>query len=87
MIIIEKLLEDSTEIEQEEILIIDGHSHLGSDEDGQKNMNPLAPGGTFDFYAKINSKLKNKFGEKELTYEVDYEGKNYIFNFASVVNT
>jgi len=84
LIILEKLIADSTEIEQHKILLIDGHSHLGSDEDGQKNMNPLAPGGTIDFYAKINSKIKSLIGEKELTYEINLEGKNYIFNFKFV---
>ncbi|MHA1379541.1 MAG: amidohydrolase family protein [Candidatus Helarchaeota archaeon] len=84
MIILEKLDENSNEIQQHKILLIDGHSHLGSDEDGQKNMNPLAPGGTIDFYAKILTKLRNLIEDKELTYELNLEGKNCIYNFKFV---
>ncbi|MFX0134895.1 MAG: amidohydrolase family protein [Candidatus Hodarchaeota archaeon] len=84
MIILEMLKENTTDIQQKKMIVIDGHSHLGKDIDGQQNMNPLAPGGTFDFYAKVNSKLKTLIGEKELTYEINYEGQNYIFNYKFV---
>ncbi|NVM03055.1 MAG: hypothetical protein HWN67_12005 [Candidatus Helarchaeota archaeon] len=84
MIILEMLKENTTDIQQIKFIVIDGHSHLGKDVDGQQNMNPLAPGGTFDFYAKVNTKLKSLAGDKELTYELNYEGQNYIFNFKFV---
>ncbi|MFX1295952.1 MAG: amidohydrolase family protein [Promethearchaeota archaeon] len=45
------------------ILLIDAHSHLGKDEDGLQNMNPLSPEGTFNFYAQINNALQEKLGD------------------------
>ncbi|MHA1144523.1 MAG: amidohydrolase family protein [Candidatus Helarchaeota archaeon] len=64
-------------IERRNILIIDGHSHMGSDEDGQKMMNPLAPGGTYDFYARFQAKLKQKMQAEQFSYQVN----NIIYSF------
>lgn len=64
-------------LERRNILVIDGHSHMGSDEDGQKMMNPLAPGGTYDFYARLLAKLQEKMMANELKYQVG----NFLFRF------
>ena len=54
----------------EHIFVIDCHSHLGQDVDGATMMNPLAPGGTFDFWGNTQGKIKaewEKNGEQTLT--------------------
>ncbi|HMF32435.1 MAG TPA: hypothetical protein VKK79_13520 [Candidatus Lokiarchaeia archaeon] len=63
------------------ILVIDGHSHLGIDVDGASMQNPLAPGsGTFDFWKQVQGRVIDewaKTGEKTLSVQqggslVDY---------------
>ncbi|WXG41321.1 MAG: amidohydrolase family protein [Candidatus Freyarchaeum deiterrae] len=44
--------------------IVDAHHHLGQDVDGHNNRNPLAPGGTFDFYVKVGGQLSQIFSDK-----------------------
>ncbi|MEM2957761.1 MAG: amidohydrolase family protein [Candidatus Jordarchaeaceae archaeon] len=44
--------------------IVDAHHHLGADIDGHSNRNPVAPGGTFDFYVKVGKKLSKLFSDK-----------------------
>ncbi|NHI93378.1 MAG: hypothetical protein EAX96_12905 [Candidatus Lokiarchaeota archaeon] len=80
MIVIEVLNEKTNEISKTNVLLVDAHSHLGSDEDGVKNMNPLAPGGTFDFYARLTTKMKEKMGG-EYAFEMDKNGTKLIYNF------
>ena len=76
MIIVEALNQKTNEIYKTNVLLIDAHSHVGSDEDGVKNMNPLAPGGTFDFYARLTTKMKEKMGGEHAI-----ELGNLIYNF------
>ncbi|MHA1785936.1 MAG: amidohydrolase family protein [Candidatus Helarchaeota archaeon] len=80
MIIVEMLNEKTNEIRRTNVLLIDSHSHLGSDEDGVKNMNPLAPGGTFDFYARLTTKMKEKMGG-EHAVEAISNNQKFIYNF------
>ncbi len=57
--------EGKTRIER--LFIIDCHSHLGQDVDGATMMNPLSPGGTFDFWGNVQGKIKaewQKSGEQ-----------------------
>ena len=63
------------------ILVIDGHSHLGQDIDGAQMMNPLAPGtGTFDFWKLVQGRVIDewaKTGEQHFSFQqggtlVDY---------------
>ena len=78
MIIVEILNAKTQEItERRNILILDGHSHMGSDEDGQKMMNPLAPGGTYDFYAKLQTKMRENWRGNTLNYQIN----NTIYQF------
>ncbi|TXT59111.1 MAG: Amidohydrolase [Promethearchaeota archaeon] len=60
---------------KENMIVIDGHSHLGQDEDGATMMNPLAPGqGTFDFWSKVQGKIEahwEKTGEKSFFTTLD----------------
>ena len=58
----------------EHIFVIDAHSHLGEDVDGAKMMNPLAPGGTFDFWGNIQGRIKaywEKSGEKTFSTNIN----------------
>ncbi|MHC1591228.1 MAG: amidohydrolase family protein [Candidatus Helarchaeales archaeon] len=64
-------------LERRNILIIDGHSHMGQDEDGQKMMNPMAPGGTYDFYARFQARLQQKFKEEGFEYQLN----DWIYRF------
>ncbi|KKK46325.1 MAG: Amidohydrolase [Candidatus Lokiarchaeum sp. GC14_75] len=63
---------------EENIFVIDAHSHLGQDIDGATMMNPLAPGaGTFDFWGNVQGRIKTdweKTGEQSFTTVI--EGKN-----------
>jgi len=43
--------------------IVDSHHHLGADVDGHNNRNPVAPGGTFDFYVKVGVRLSQLFSD------------------------
>ncbi|MGQ9720887.1 MAG: amidohydrolase family protein [Candidatus Jordarchaeum sp.] len=55
------------EIESKKIhrfYIVDAHHHLGADVDGHSNRNPVAPGGTFDFYVKVGKQLSKLFSNK-----------------------
>jgi len=76
MIIIEVLNQKTNQIHKINVLLVDAHSHVGSDEDGVKNMNPLAPGGTFDFYARLTTKMKEKMGGEHAI-----EINDMIYNF------
>lgn len=44
--------------------VVDAHHHIGSDVDGHNNRNPVAPGGTFDFYFKVGGRLSQLFSDK-----------------------
>nr|MDO8081665.1 amidohydrolase family protein [Candidatus Freyarchaeota archaeon] len=44
--------------------VVDSHHHIGSDVDGHNNRNPVAPGGTFDFYVKVGGRLSQLFSDK-----------------------
>lgn len=44
--------------------LVDAHHHLGADVDGHSNRNPVAPGGTFDFYVKVGRQLSKLFSDK-----------------------
>jgi predicted TIM-barrel fold metal-dependent hydrolase len=61
------------------ILLIDAHSHLGRDEDGLQNMNPLSPEGTFNFYADINNALQERIGTN---YNFQITLNNQLYHFA-----
>ena len=60
------------------IIVIDAHSHLGSDIDSVSNMNPLAPGGTYNFYIETQSKVEK---ESVLNYQLSINGKVHRFEF------
>ncbi|MHA1130946.1 MAG: amidohydrolase family protein [Candidatus Helarchaeota archaeon] len=60
------------------ILLIDAHSHLGRDEDGLQNMNPLSPDGTFTFYAHIHNALREQLGEN---YNFQFTLNNQLYQF------
>ena len=70
---------------EEQIFIIDSHSHLGQDEDGATMMNPLAPGvGTFDFWGNIQGKIKadwEETGEKSFTTTMNGKTTKIIWSF------
>ncbi|MHA1732777.1 MAG: amidohydrolase family protein [Promethearchaeota archaeon] len=83
------MLEVKIETEQgsftKNILVIDGHSHLGRDVDGAEMMNPLTPGtGTFDFWANVQSKVAEewaKAGDQQFAVVRDGKAEHYEFNF------
>ncbi|MHA1268994.1 MAG: amidohydrolase family protein [Candidatus Helarchaeota archaeon] len=60
------------------ILVIDAHSHLGSDIDSVSNMNPMAPGGTYNFYIDTQSKIEK---DGELNFQLSMNGKLHRFEF------
>lgn len=62
-------IENNGKTKKEHIFVIDCHSHLGQDVDGATMMNPLVPGGTFDFWGNIQGKIGaewEKNGEQTL---------------------
>ncbi len=61
------------------LLLIDAHSHLGRDEDGLQNMNPLSPEGTINFYAQVHNALQEKLGEN---YNFQITLNNQLYRFA-----
>ncbi|MBD3350240.1 MAG: hypothetical protein GF364_02025 [Candidatus Lokiarchaeota archaeon] len=64
------------------ILVIDAHSHLGKDVDGAQNMNPSAPGGTFDFWSQTQGMIENAWKSRGgKTIEVRIRGKDHILTF------
>jgi len=62
------------------VLLIDAHSHLGRDEDGLQNMNPISPDGTFNFYAQINNTLREKLGPN-YNFQIRLNNQLYHFSF------
>ena len=62
------------------ILVIDAHSHLGRDEDGLQNMNPMAPDGTFNFYSGIKNALRKSLGDN-YNFEITINNLSYHFSF------
>ncbi|NVM28201.1 MAG: amidohydrolase family protein [Candidatus Helarchaeota archaeon] len=62
------------------VLLIDAHSHLGRDEDGLQNMNPLSPEGTINFYAEINKTLQERLGTYH-QFQIKLNDQLYRFTF------
>ncbi|MBD3230963.1 MAG: amidohydrolase family protein [Candidatus Lokiarchaeota archaeon] len=79
MIIANITLPDGSKVARK-ILVIDAHSHLGSDIDGVNNMNPMAAGGTYNFYINTESKIKQEKSDL-MSYEVSLNGKSHKFEF------
>jgi len=80
-LILVKITLPDGKIVEKRILVIDGHSHLGSDIDSVSNMNPLAPGGTYHFYIDTQSSIE-KGGE--LNFQISINGKIHKFEFEFV---
>ena len=76
--IITKITLPNGSVVSKRILVIDAHSHLGSDIDSINNMNPLAPGGTYNFYINTQSRIEK---ESELNFQVSINGKIHRFEF------
>ncbi|NVM54153.1 MAG: hypothetical protein HWN66_10670 [Candidatus Helarchaeota archaeon] len=62
------------------ILLIDAHSHLGRDEDGLQNMNPLSPEGTLNFYSQISNALRERLGDN-YNFQITLNDQLYHFSF------
>jgi predicted TIM-barrel fold metal-dependent hydrolase len=79
-------IESDAGVKYKDILVIDGHSHLGQDVDGVSMMNPLAPGsGTFDFWAQVQSLVEQeweKTGEQKFLTTI--KGKPHMLSFEFV---
>jgi len=73
-------IDTGTKAYSKNILLIDAHSHLGRDEDGLQNMNPLSPEGTFNFYAQINNALREKLGDN-YNFQITLNNQLYRFSF------
>ena len=61
------------EVFAEHLFVIDAHSHLGQDVDGAQMMNPLSPGGTFDFWGNVQGRITKdwkKTGEQAFTTNI-----------------
>jgi len=80
MILITIKLPDGREINKK-ILVIDAHSHLGSDIDGISNMNPMAPGGTYQFYIETQSLVLK---ELENDFQITIDGKLHKFHYSII---
>ena len=77
MILVKITLPDGSIVEKR-IIVIDAHSHLGSDIDGVNNMNPMAPGGTYHFYADSQSQILQT---GNLNFQLSINGKLHKFEF------
>lgn len=81
-------IESETGTRIKNMLVLDGHSHLGQDVDGAQMMNPLAPGtGTFEFWKQVQGRVIdewNKLGEK--SFAVQQGGKLFHYSFEIVPN-
>ena len=70
---------------EDNIFVIDAHSHLGQDVDGATMMNPLAPGaGTFDFWGNVQGRIKadwEKTGEQSFMTNVDGKSTKISWSF------
>jgi len=70
---------------EDNIFVIDAHSHLGQDVDGATMMNPLAPGaGTFDFWGNVQGRIKadwEKTGEQSFTTFIDGSSAKISWSF------
>ncbi len=73
-------IETGTKSFSKNILLIDAHSHLGRDEDGLQNMNPLSPEGTINFYAEIKKTLQDKLGTN-YKFQITLNNQSYHFSF------
>ncbi|MHA1267525.1 MAG: amidohydrolase family protein [Candidatus Helarchaeota archaeon] len=73
-------IKTDTKAYSKNILLIDAHSHLGRDEDGLQNMNPLSPDGTFNFYAELNNALREKLGDP-YAFRITLNKQSYHFTF------
>ncbi|TFF88205.1 MAG: hypothetical protein EU549_03445, partial [Promethearchaeota archaeon] len=82
MIIANITLPDGTKINRK-ILVIDAHSHLGSDIDGVNNMNPMAAGGTYNFYINTESKIRQEKSDF-MSFQTSINGKPHKFDFKFV---
>ena len=61
-------MEASGKVHVHDMIVIDAHSHLGIDEDGNSMQNPLTPGqGTFDFWGKIENMIKHDWSEGKMS--------------------
>jgi len=81
-------IETETGTRIKNMLVIDGHSHLGQDIDGAQMMNPLAPGtGTFEFWKQVQGRVIDewvKTGEK--SFAVQQGGRLVHYSFEIVPN-
>jgi len=70
----------------ENLFVIDAHSHLGQDVDGAQMMNPLSPGGTFDFWGNIQGRITNdweKTGEQSFTTNIEGKPTKISWSFTT----
>ncbi len=69
-------IEQDGKIREENIFVIDCHSHLGKDVDGAMMMNPLAPSGTFDFWGNVQGKLSQELSKtNEHSFSTRLDGR------------
>jgi len=54
-------IEQNGKERKEHIFVIDSHSHIGQDEDGATMLNPLTPGGTFDFWGNTQGRISSNW--------------------------
>ncbi len=54
-------IEQNGKEKKEHIFVIDSHSHIGQDEDGATMLNPLTPGGTFDFWGNTQGRISSNW--------------------------
>lgn len=73
-------IDTGTKSFKKNLLVIDAHSHLGRDEDGLQNMNPMSPEGTINFYTKIKRDLQKQIG-KNYNFEITLNNQHYRFAF------
>ncbi|MHA1340943.1 MAG: amidohydrolase family protein [Promethearchaeota archaeon] len=76
-------IESEEGITYRDILVIDAHSHLGKDIDGAENLNPGAPGGTFDFWSKTQGLIEQNWEKNGgQSIETKINGKDYILTYS-----
>jgi predicted TIM-barrel fold metal-dependent hydrolase len=70
----------------EHLFVIDAHSHLGQDIDGAQMMNPLSPGGTFDFWGNVQGRITKdweKTGEQSFTTNIQGKPTRISWSFTT----
>ena len=68
------------------IYVVDGHSHIGYDEDEVSNPNPLAPFGTFDFYKKTYAEVLKSFDATADNPKWSFSARGTTYEFKVVPN-